>query len=77
MEMSFWVKRGYTISYLGRPLWVKMLRHNIVSKDSSLCYVLVCDGVKMNWGNKFRDYNIRDGVDVLPALTVVLRRVGE
>jgi hypothetical protein len=31
----------------------------------------------MDWGKKFRDYNIRDDVDVLPALTVVLRRFGE
>jgi hypothetical protein len=77
VEMSFWVKRGYTISHLGRPLWDKMLRHKIVSEDDQICYSLACDGVRMDWSKKFRDYNIRDDVDVLPALTVVLRRFGE
>ena len=53
-----------------------MLKRKIVSKNSHTSYDLACDGVKMDWSKKLRDYNIRDDVDVLPALVVVLRRPG-
>ena len=76
VEMSFLVKRGYTINTLGPRLWNQMLKRNIVSMNSHTCFDLACDGVKMVWGKKLKDYNIRDDVDVLPALVVVLRRPG-
>ena len=76
VEMSFWVKRGYTVNSLSPRLWNQMLKRNIVSKNSHTSYDLACDGVKMVWGKKLKDYNIRDDVDVLPALVVVLRRLG-
>jgi hypothetical protein len=76
VEMSFLVKRGYVIGTLGPRLWGQMLKRNIVSKNSHVSYDLACDGVKMVWGKKLKDYNIRDDVDVLPALVVVLRRLG-
>ena len=76
VEMPFLVKRGYTVHTLGPRLWDQMLKRKIVSKNSHTSYDLACDGVKMDWSKKLRDYNIRDDVDVLPALVVVLRRVG-
>ena len=76
VEMSFLVKRGYTVNTLSPRLWSRMLKLNIVSRNAGACLDLACDGVKMDWSKKLRDYNIRDNVDVLPALVVVLRRPG-
>ena len=76
VEMSFLVKLGYTVNTLGPRLWNQMLKRNIVSRNTGTCYDLACDGVKMDWGKKLKDYNVRDDVDVLPALVVVLRRLG-
>ena len=70
------VKRGYAVNTLGPRLWNEMLKHNIVSRNTGTCLDLACDGVKMDWGKKLKDYNIRDIVDASPALVVVLRRVG-
>ena len=70
------VKRGYTVSNLAPRLWNQMLKRNMVSRNSDACLDLACDGVKMDWNKKLKDYNIRDDVDVLPALVVVLRRPG-
>ena len=76
VEMKFLVKRGYQVSNLAPRLWKKMLKLNIVSKNTDACLDLACDGVKMSWSKKLKDYNIRDDVDVSPALVVVLRRFG-
>ena len=76
VEMSFLVKRGYTVNTLSPRLWNQMLKRNIVSRNAGACLDLACDGVKMDWSKKLKDYNIRDDVDVLPALVVVLRRPG-
>ena len=79
VEMPFLVKRGYCVHTLGPRLWNQMLKRNIVSRNTGnagTSYDLACDGVKMDWSKKLRDYNIRDDVDVLPALVVVLRRPG-
>ena len=70
------VKRGYCVFSLSPRLWTEMRKRNIVSMNSHTCYDLACDGVKMDWSKKLKDYNIRDDVDVLPALVVVLRRPG-
>ena len=77
MEMSFLVKRSYSVSYLGPLLWEKMLRRGIVSRWDHTSFDLVCDGKKVVWSCKLRDYNIRDDVEILPSLVVVLRRPGE
>ena len=76
VEMSFLVKRGYTVNTLSPRLWNQMLKRNIVSRNSDACLDLACDGVRMDWSKKLKDYNIRDDVDVLPALVVVVRRFG-
>ena len=76
VEMKFLVKRGYQVSNLAPRLWKKMLKLNIVSKNTDACLDLACDGVKMSWSKKLKDYNIRDDVNVSPALVVVLRRFG-
>ena len=74
--MNFLVKRGYTIRNVSPRLWQQMLKLKVSSKNSGACYDLVCDNVRMEWGKKFRDYNIRDDVDVLPQIVVVFRRFG-
>ena len=76
VEMPFLVKRGYCVHTLGPRLWNQMLKRNIVSGNSDACLDLACNGVKMDWSKQLKDYNIRDDVDVLPALVVVLRRFG-
>jgi hypothetical protein len=76
VEMSFLVKRGYSFSYLGPLLWEK-LRLGIVSRWDHTSYVLVCSGKKVVWSCKLMDYNVRDDVEILPSLVVVLRRPGE
>ena len=76
VEMSFLVKRGYRWTHLGPYLWRGMLKRKIVSRDSNVSYDVACDGKRVDWGKKLRDYNIRDDVDPLPALTLVLRRPG-
>jgi hypothetical protein len=74
--MSFLVKRSYSFSYLGPLLWEKMLRRGIVSRWDHASYDLVCGGKKVVWSCKLMDYNVRDDVEILPALVVVLRRTG-
>jgi len=76
VEMKFWVKRGYTISHVAPWLWRELVKRNIHSKNSNVCYSLTCDDVRMDWAKKFRDYNIRDDVDVLPKIVVVFRLFG-
>jgi hypothetical protein len=77
VEMSFLVKRGYRFSHLGPLLWEEMLCRGIVSRWDRTSYDLVCDGEKVDWNCKLMDYNIRDDVEILPSLVVVLRRTGE
>jgi len=76
VEMSFLVKRGYRWTHLSKDLWDQLLKQNIVSKDSSVSYDVACDGRRVDWGKKLKDYNVRDDVDHLPHLTLVLRRPG-
>ena len=71
------VKRSYSFSYLGPLLWEKMLRLGIVSRWDHTSYDLVCSGKKVVWSCKLMDYNVRDDVEILPSLVVVLRRPGE
>jgi hypothetical protein len=52
MDMSFLVKRGYTISNLAPRLWNQMLKRNIVSGNSDACLDLACNGVKRWIGAK-------------------------
>ncbi len=75
-EMKFWVKRGYCINELGRRLYQKTLKLELVSRDCEACFGLACDNVKMDWSKKWEDYNIRDDVEVLPRIVVLVNLFG-
>jgi len=75
-EMKFWVKRGYTISNLGRRLYQKMLKLEVISRDCECGYALSCDDVRMEWHKRWKDYNIKDDVEVLPRIVVFVRLFG-
>ena len=77
VEMSFLVKRGYRFSHLGPLLWEETLCQGIVSRWDRTSYDLVCDGEKVDWNCKLKDYSISEDVEILPSLVVVLRRPGE
>ena len=69
-EMKFWVKRGYQIGNVGRRLYQKMLKLEVISRDCECGYALSCDDVRMEWHKRWKDYNIRDGLEVLPRIVV-------
>ena len=78
VEMSFLVKRDYSCIHLGLLLFEEMMSRGILSRrDHATTYDLVCDGEKVDCNCKLMDYSIRDDVEILPSLVVVLRRPGE
>ena len=77
VEMPFLVKRSYSFSHLGPLLWEKMLRRGVVSRWDHTSYDMLCSGKTVVWSCKLMDYNVRDDVEILPSLVVVLRRPGE
>jgi hypothetical protein len=78
VEMSFLVKRDYSCIHLGLLLFEEMMSRGILSRwDRTTTYDLVCDGEKVDWNCKLKDYSISEDVEILPSLVVVLRRTGE
>ena len=78
VEMSFWVKRDYSCIHSGLLLVEEMIRQGILFRwDPRITYDLVCNGEKVDWNCKLKDYNITEDVEIMPSLVVVLRRRGE
>ena len=72
------VKRDYSCIHLGLLLFEEMMSRGILSRwDRTTTYDLVCDGEKVDWNCKLKDYSISEDVEILPSLVVVLRRTGE